>query len=70
MGNVVRELKDNGVYGDADKATKMLFHELSSEPELPLRVAIGPDANNYIKQKLKKVEADITRYERWSDNLH
>lgn len=70
MGNIIRGLKENGVYGDADKATRMLFHELANEPGLPLRVAVGLDANNWIKQKLKRVEADITKYERWSDNLH
>ncbi|KAF9790396.1 hypothetical protein BJ322DRAFT_1104054 [Thelephora terrestris] len=69
MGNIIRGLKENGVYRDTDKATRMVFHELASEPELPLRVAIGPDANTWIKQKLKTVEADITKYERWSDNL-
>jgi antitoxin component of RelBE/YafQ-DinJ toxin-antitoxin module len=69
MGNIVRGLRVNGTYGDTDKATRMLFHELANEPELPLRVAVGPDANSFIKQQLKKVEADIAKYERWSDNL-
>ena len=69
MGNVIRGLKDNGTHGDTDKATRMLFHELASEPELPLRVTVGPDVNPWIKRKLKTVEADITKYERWSDNL-
>ena len=70
MGNVVRGLKENGTHGDTDKATGMLFHELASQPGLPLRIAVGLDANSWIKRKLKTVEADITKYERWSDNLH
>lgn len=70
MGNYIRGLKENGTYGDTDKATAMLFHELASRPGLPLRVAVGPDANSWIKQKLKTVEADITKYERWSDDLY
>ncbi|KAF9648942.1 NAD(P)-binding protein [Thelephora ganbajun] len=70
MGNIVRGLKNNGTYGEADKATSMLFHRLANEPGPPLRIAVGLDANNSIKQKLKKVEADITKYESWSDDLH
>lgn len=70
MGNVIRGLKENGTYGDTDKATRMIFHELANEKGLPLRVSVGPDVNPWVKQKLKTVEADITKYERWSDNLH
>lgn len=70
MGNIIRGFKDNGVHGDTDKATKMLFHKLADDPEPALRVAVGPDSNNGIKQKLKKVEADITKYENWSNGLH
>jgi len=70
MGNVIRGLKENGRHGDTDGATRMLFHELANQPGLPLRVAVGRDANSWIKQKLKTVEADITKYERWSDGLH
>lgn len=69
MGNVIRELKDSAEGADTDKAAKMIFHELASESELPLRVSVGPDANHYIRQKLKQVEVDITKYERLSDDL-
>jgi hypothetical protein len=70
MGNVIRGLKENGTHGNTEKATRMLFHELANEPGLPLRVAVGLDANSYIKQKLRTVEADLSKYERWSDDLH
>lgn len=70
MGNIIRGLKDSGTFGDAGKATSMLFHKLAGDPGTFLRVAVGPDANGCIKQKLKKVEADITKYENWSDYLH
>ena len=70
MGNIIRGLKDTGAFGDADKATGMLFHKLANNPEPPLRVAVGSDSNNGIKQKLKKIEADITKHESWSDTLH
>jgi len=71
-GNVMRGLlKDNGTSpgGDCDKATSMLFHKLGSDPEPSLRVAVGMDSNSAIKQKLKDVEADITKYESWSADL-
>ena len=70
MGNIIRGLWDNGALGDADKATRMLFHKLSNDPGTSLRVAVGPDANSSIKHKLKTVEADITKYESWSTNLY
>jgi len=70
MGNIIRDLKDNGTLGDAGKATNMLFHKLGNDPEPSLRVAIGPDSNSAIKSKLKQVEADITKYESWSDDLY
>lgn len=70
MGNIIRGLKDSGASGDVDKATSMLFHKLANDPQPSLRVAVGPDSNNGIKQKLKKVEADITKHESWSDGLH
>jgi len=69
MGNVIRGLRDSGVFENTDKATSMLFHKLSNHPGPSLRVAVGSGSNNYIKQKLKEVEADITKYESWSDNL-
>jgi len=69
MGNIIRDLKDNGKLGDPDKATHMLFHKLANDPEPSLRVAVGPDSNSAIKNKLKRVEADITKYESWSDDL-
>lgn len=69
MSNIIRGLAENGTYGDASKATSMLFHKLANDPGTSLRVAVGPDANQTIKQKLVKVEADITKYESWSDNL-
>lgn len=48
----------------------MLFHKLANDPGTSLRVAVGPDANYTIKQKLKTVEADITKYEGWSEDLY
>jgi hypothetical protein len=69
MSNIIRGLMDNGTYNDTDKATSMLFHRLANDPDTSLRVAVGPDANDSIKQKLGKVEADITKYESWSDDL-
>ena len=70
-GNVMRGHRSNGTYvgGDTDKATMMLFHKLANDPEPSLRIAVGLDSNNGIKQKLKNVEADITKYESWSDSL-
>jgi len=47
----------------------MLFHKLANDPEPSLRVAVGVDSNSGIKQKLKNVEADITKHESWSDSL-
>ena len=55
--------------GDCDKATAMLFHRLASDPEPSLRVAVGLDSSGGIKQKLKSVEADITKHESWSEAL-
>jgi len=71
-GSVVRYHMNNGTLqgGDTDKATTLLFHKLANSPEPSLRVAIGLDSNNGIKQKLKSVEADITKYESWFDSLH
>ena len=69
MGNIIRGLMNSGHFGDTGKATSMLFHKLASDPGTSLRVAVGQDANNFIKQQLKKVEADVTKYESWSDNL-
>jgi hypothetical protein len=69
MGNFVRGLWSNGKYGNTSKATSMLFHKLANDPGTSLRVAVGPDANCTIKQKLKNVEADITKYEGWSEDL-
>ena len=68
MGNIIREVRDSVERGDTDTAAKVLFRELASEPELPPRVSLGPDSNHYIRQKLKQVEADITKYERLSDD--
>jgi len=68
-GNAVRGLKDNANLGDPDKATHMFFHKLANDPEPSLRVAVGTDSNSAIKDKLKRVEADITKYESWSDDL-
>ena len=70
MGNIIRGLKVNGALGDPGEATSMLFHKLANDPCTSLRVAVGSDANSCIKQKLKKVEADITEHESWSDDLH
>lgn len=69
MGHFIRGLKYNGILGDTDKATAMLFRRLADDPEPPLRVAVGHDSNSGIKQKLKRVEADITKYKGWSDGL-
>ena len=70
-GHVLRNAM-NGTYqtGDTDKATAMLFHKLANDPEPSLRVAVGLDSNSGIKQKLKSVEADIIKYESWSDSLY
>ena len=69
MGNIIRELKENGVHGNTDKATNMLFHKLANDPEPSLRVGVGSDSNSSIKQKLKEVEANIAKYESWSGDL-
>jgi hypothetical protein len=53
LGNVIRDFEDNGIYGDTDKITKVLSRELASEPKFPLRVAVGSDANGWMKRKLK-----------------
>ena len=47
----------------------MLFYKLGNDPDASLRVPVGLDANGFIKRKLGKVEVDITKYERWSDDL-
>jgi len=69
MGNVIRDLKHNGVLASAEKATNMLYHKLANDPAPSLRAAVGLDSNDYIKRKLKDVEADIKKYESWSDDL-
>jgi len=69
MGCIIRNNK-NIAAGDTDKATAMLFHKLAKDPEPSLRVAVGLDSNGAIKKKLKDVEADITKYESWSDGLY
>ena len=70
-GNIIRNLVDNNSFlvGDCNKATSMLFHKLANDPEPSLRVAVGLDSNGGIKQKLKSLEADITKHENWSDDL-
>lgn len=70
-GNAMRNGKGNGAYpgGGCDKATTMLFHKLANDPEPSLRVAVGPDSNSGIKKKLKRIEADITKHESWSNDL-
>lgn len=70
MGNIVRGMIDKGPSGDANKATNILFHKLADDPDTPLRVAVGPEAHYFVKQQLKKVEADVKKYESWSENLH
>jgi len=70
MGNIIRGLRVNGVVGEPCEATSMLFNKLATDPCPSLRVAVGSDSNYAIKQKLKKVEADITKHESWSDDLH
>lgn len=70
MSNIIRGLWYDGIYGDTEKTTSMLFNKLANDPDTSLRVAVGLDANQTIKQKLVKVEADITKYESWSDDLH
>ena len=55
--------------GDCDKATAMLFHKLASDPEPSLRLAVGLDSSNGIKQKLKSIETDIANHESWSEAL-
>ena len=72
-GNIMRNITSgNGTHasGDSDKATTMLFHKLANDQEPSLRVGVGLDSNSNIKQKLKDVEADITKHESWSDNLY
>jgi len=70
-GNISRNRTDGAYqFGDSDKATTMLFHKLANDPEPSLRVGVGLDSNGGIKQKLKNVEADITRHESWSDDLY
>ena len=71
MGNILRNPKNKGRFrgGDPDKATVMLFHKLANDPEPSLRVAVGLDSSSRIKQKLKDVEADIMKYETWSDSF-
>ena len=71
-GNILRNHTTGGTYqgGDSDKATTMLFHKLANDPEPSLRVAVGLDSSGGIKQKLKNIEADITKHESWSDNLY
>ena len=71
-GNMLRKYTTDGTYqsGDSDKATTMLFHNLANDPEPSLRLGVGLDSNSGIKQKLKDVEADITKHESWSDNLY
>jgi len=71
-GHILRNFATEGAYpsGDTDKATTMLFHNLANDPEPSLRVGVGLDSNSGIKQKLKDVEADITKHESWSDNLY
>ena len=68
-GNIMRGYMNSGTCGDADKATMMLFHKLANDPEPSLRIAVGLGSNDGIKQKLKDVEADIMKYESWSDDL-
>ena len=70
ISNIIRGIKENRRFGDIDKATSMLFHKLANDPDASLRVPVGLDANGFIKRKLGKVEADITKYERWSDDLY
>jgi hypothetical protein len=69
MGNFIRSLSNNGMLPSPDKATNMLFHKLASDPEPSLRIAVGSDTNDAIKQMLKTVEADMVKRESWSDNL-
>ena len=71
-GNLLRVNTAQRTYqnGDTDKATTMLFHKFANDPEPSLRLSVGLDSNSSIKQKLKDVEADITKHESWSDDLY
>ena len=66
----MRKVKENRRFGDTDKATNMLFHKLANDPDASLRIPIGSDSDHFMKQKLGKIEADITKYESWSDDLY
>lgn len=54
--------------GDPKKAMERLY-ELASLSEPPMRLVLGNDALNYIRQQQQYVQADLDKYEVWSDSL-
>ena len=54
--------------GDAQKAMEKVY-ELAYFDEPPARLVLGKDALSAIKTKLEAVNAEMNKFESWSDDL-
>lgn len=62
-------LADPGLkLGDPSKGVKKIY-ELSNLSDPPLRLALGKDAIDGIRNQQQGVTADLEKYESWSDDL-
>ncbi|KAI0790750.1 NAD(P)-binding protein [Abortiporus biennis] len=70
--NIVRKLLTdmtlNVMPGDPVKAVQQMY-KLTVMPDPPLRLALGKDCVNAIREQLTKMLDDVDKYEDWSDDL-
>lgn len=54
--------------GDVEKGVRMIY-EVSTYDQLPLRIFMGDDCISRVREKQKKLVADLDASDKWSDSL-
>nr|VWO98273.1 Zn(2)-C6 fungal-type domain-containing protein [Ganoderma boninense] len=66
-GSTVESQKKLG-FGDPAKGIQKVY-ELSKLENPPLRLLLGKDINQYVKEYIAQLTKEVDEYEAWSDNL-
>jgi hypothetical protein len=62
-------VKGDTYVGDADKAVRMLYSKLLSDPDPPLRLPLGHDIIPKLSEQWSNNIRDLERTASWSDDL-
>ncbi|KAI1793786.1 NAD(P)-binding protein [Ganoderma leucocontextum] len=65
-GATVESQKKHG-FGDPKKGVQKVY-ELSTLPNPPLRLLLGKDINQYVRQYIAQLTKEVDEYAAWSDN--